>query len=221
MQTQHVKDVMTVNVVAVRPTATFKEIADALAEHKISAVPVVDDRNVVVGVVSEADLLHKLELATSDLHRRLVDRRRVRTAKRKAAGDTADALMSSPAVTIGPDAKIGEAARLMEHERIKRLPVVEADGRLVGIVARRDLLRPYLRADSAIRQDVEYEVLRRTLWVIPATIDVSVTDGRVTLTGRADRRSTAEIAVHLTRAVDGVVAVIDEMTWDLDDRSMR
>jgi CBS-domain-containing membrane protein len=129
--------------------------------------------------------------------------------------------MSAPAVTIGPDAKIGEAARLMEHERIKRLPVVEEDGRLLGIVARRDLLRPYLRADSAIRQDVEFEVLQRTLWVIPATIDVFVTDGRVTLRGRADRRSTAEIAVRLTRAVDGVVAVTDEMTWVLDDRSAR
>jgi CBS domain-containing protein len=221
MQTQHVKDVMTVDVVAVRPTATFKEIADALAGHKISAVPVVDDRHIVVGVVSEADLLHKLELATSDLHRRLLDRRRIRTAKRKAAGDTADALMSAPAVTIGPDAKIGEAARLMEHERIKRLLVVEEDGRLVGVVARRDLLRPYLRADSAIRQDVEYEVLRRTLLVIPGTVDVFVNDGRVTLRGRADRRSTAEIAVQLTRAVDGVVAVIDELTWEFDDRSVR
>jgi CBS domain-containing protein len=221
MQTQHVKDVMSVNVTAVRPAATFKEIADAFAERKISAVPVVDYDNIVIGVVSEADLLHKLELATSDLHRRLLDRRRVRTAKRKAAGDTADALMSAPAITISPNAKIGEAARLMERERIKRLPVVDDSGRLIGLVARRDLLRPYLRSDSAIRQDVEYEVLQRILWVIPATIDVSVTGGRVTLHGRADRRSTSEIAVHLTRAIDGVVAVIDEMTWDLDDRSVR
>jgi CBS domain-containing protein len=221
MQTQHVNDVMTVNVVAVRTAATFKEIADALAEHRISAVPVLDDGTVVVGVVSEADLLHKLELATSDLHRRLLDRRRIRTAKRKAAGDTAEALMSSPAVTIRPNAPIGEAARLMEQERIKRLPVVDDDGRLIGIVARRDLLRPYLRSDSVIRQDVEFEVLERTLWVIPATIDVSVSGGRVTLHGRADRRSTAEIAVRLTRAIDGVVAVHDELTWDIDDRSVR
>jgi len=101
------------------------------------------------------------------------------------------------------------------------LLVVEEDGRLVGVVARRDLLRPYLRADSAIRQDVEYEVLRRTLLVIPGTVDVFVNDGRVTLRGRADRRSTAEIAVQLTRAVDGVVAVIDELTWEFDDRSVR
>lgn len=101
----------------------------------------------------------------------------------------------------------------MEHERVKRLPVVNQEGQLIGIVSRRDLLRPYLRPDSAIRQDVEIEVLKRTLWIIPATIEASVTDGRVTLRGRADRKSTAEIAVRLTRAVGGVVAVIDELTW--------
>jgi CBS domain-containing protein len=222
MQTQHVKDVMTVNVVAVRTTAAFKDIADALAEHKISAVPVIDDGNIVVGVVSEADLLHKLELATADLHQRVLDRKRVRTAKRKAAGDTAAALMTTPAITIGPKATIVEAARLMEQERIKRLPVVDGDGQLIGIVARRDLLRPYLRADAAIRQDIEYQVLERCLWVIPPTIEVSVAGGRVTLRGRTDRRSTAEIAAHLTRSIDGVVAVVDdELTWDFDDSKVR
>ena len=221
MQTQHVNEVMTANVVAVRTDAAYKEIADALVEHKISAVPVVDDDNVVVGVISEADLLHKLELATSDRQRRFLDRKRVRTAKLKAAGDTAEALMSTPAVTIRTNATIGEAARLLEHEQIKRLPVVDAAGRLIGIVARRDLLRPYLRADSAIREDVEYDVLERCLWVDPQTIDVAVTGGRVTLSGHADRRSTAEIAVRLTGSVDGVVAVVDELTWDFDDSKVR
>jgi CBS-domain-containing membrane protein len=217
MHSQRVKDVMSVKVVAVRTNASFKEIVDALAGFKVSAVPVVDDDDLVVGVVSEADLLHKLELATSDLHRRLLDRRQVRDAKTKAAGDTAAALMTAPAITIGPDAPIGEAARLMEHERIKRLPVVNPDGLLIGIVSRRDLLRPYLRSDSAIREAVEYEVLERTLWVNPATIEASVAGGRVTLRGRADRKSTAEIAVRLTRAVDGVVAVVDDLSWAFDD----
>lgn len=77
----------------------------------------------------------------------------------------------------------------MEHERVKRLPVVNQEGQLIGIVSRRDLLRPYLRPDSAIRQDVEIEILKRTLWIIPATIEASVTDGRVTLRGRADRKA--------------------------------
>jgi CBS domain-containing protein len=217
MHSQLVKSVMTDKVVAVRAAAGFKEIADVLVDFAVSAVPVVDTKNRVIGVVSEADLLHKLELAGADLHRRRLDRRRVRTAKTKAAGDTAEALMTAPAITIGPDAPIGDAARLMEREQVKRLPVVNSDGRLVGIVSRRDLLRPYLRADEAIHHDVVTEVLDRTLWVDPGMIEVSVADGRVTLCGRADRKSTATIAVRLTRAVDGVVAVIDELTWDFDD----
>ncbi len=217
MHSQRVQDVMSVPVVAVRAGAGFKEIVDALAGSAVSAVPVLDEGDVVLGVVSEADLLHKLELASCDLHRRLLDRRRVRTAKTKAGGDTAAGLMSAPAVTIGPDAPLGVAARLMEHERIKRLPVVDADGRLLGIVSRRDLLRPYLRSDAAIRDEVQTDVLERTLLVIPATIEVSVTAGRVRLHGRADRKSTAEIAVRLTRAVDGVIAVDDQLSWDFDD----
>ena len=219
MHSQLVKSVMTDKVVAVRSAASFKEIVDVLAEYKVSAVPVVDQDCLVLGVVSEADLLHKLELATCDLHRRRLDRRRVRTAKTKAAGDRAAALMSAPAVTIGPQAPIGEAARLMAREQVKRLPVVNSEGRLVGIVSRRDLLRPYLRADKAIRHDVVNEVLERTLWLDPGVIEVSVTDGRVTLRGRADRKSTAQIAVQLTRAVEGVVAVIDELTWAFDDQA--
>jgi CBS domain-containing protein len=95
--------------------------------------------------------------------------------------------------------------------------VVDADGRLRGIVSRRDLLRPYLRPDTAIREDVIREVLERTLWLEPQSIEVTVNDGRVALRGRADRRSTAQIAARLTRAVDGVVAVIDDLSWNFDD----
>jgi CBS domain-containing protein len=217
MRSQLVKDVMTGTVVAVRTTAAYKEIVDALVDHAVSAVPVIDEQTKVVGVVSEADLLHKLELAVADVHVRLFDRRRTRATKEKAAGELASALMSSPAITISPESPIGEAARLMEREQVKRLPVVDADGRLVGIVSRRDLLRPYLRPDTAIRDDVVNEVLDRSLWVEPQTIEVVVKDGRVVLRGRADRRSTAQIAARLTRAVDGVVAVIDEMSWGFDD----
>jgi CBS domain-containing protein len=212
-----VRHVMTDTVVAVRHNASFKEIVDALIASAVSAVPVVDAATTVVGVVSEADLLHKLEFANGDVDVRLLDRRRRRTAKSKAAGDTAAAVMTSPAITIRPDASIGEAARLMELKQVKRLPVVDGEGRLVGIVSRRDLLKPYLRPDTAIQRDVVTDVLDQTLWLDPQMIEVSVTDGRVLLRGCADRRSTAQIAVRLTRAVDGVVAVVDQLTWTFDD----
>jgi CBS domain-containing protein len=142
MRTPTVRDVMTTTVVAVRERASYKEIVDDLVAYGVSAMPVLDAGNWVVGVVSEADLLPKAELAGDHLQARLFERRRRRTARKN--GDTARELMTSPAITIGPDASIAEAARLMEAERVKRLPVVNAQGRLVGIVARRDLLRTYL-----------------------------------------------------------------------------
>ena len=216
MGSQTVRDVMTAQVVAVRRDAGFKQMVDVLTEFKVSALPVIDRELHVLGVVSEADLLHKVEFAGQDAHVKLLEGTRRRSAKAKATGETAEDLMTSPAVTIGPDATIGEAARLMDAKRVKRLPVIE-NGHLVGIVSRRDLLRPYLRPDSAIGEDIATDVLERTLWVERGTIEVRVDRGRVTLRGRADRRSTARIAARLAGAVDGVVDVVNELTWDFDD----
>jgi CBS domain-containing protein len=212
-----VKDVMTNVVVAVRERANYKEIVDALAEYGVSAVPVLDEDDRVVGVVSEADLLPKVEFAGDDLRARRFERIRRRTARAKAAGDTAGELMTSPAITTRPGASIVEAARLMEDERVKRLPVVGDEGRLAGIVTRRDLLRVYLRPDAAIRADVMEEVLHKALGIGPPEVGVEVVNGVVTLAGTVGRRSTAQFAVRLTRAVPGVVDVVDELTYRNDD----
>jgi CBS-domain-containing membrane protein len=206
---------MTTTVVAVRERASYKEIVDDLVTYGVSAMPVLDAGNWVIGVVSEADLLPKAEFAGDHPQARLFERRRRRTAREKADGDTARELMTTPAITIGADASIAEAARLMEAERVKRLPVVNAEGRLVGIVARRDLLRTYLRPDRAIREEVTVEVLGKTLGIEQPDVEVRVTEGVVTLRGRVDRRSTGLIALKLTRAVTGVVAVVDELTCQL------
>jgi CBS domain-containing protein len=209
---------MTPEVVVVAPDCGFKHIVDVLADFKVSAVPVVDGDGAVVGVVSEADLLHKLELGASDDHARLFERRSRRTARAKASGETARDLMTSPVITVGPDASIAAAARVMEEHGVKRLPVVDtATRQLVGIVARRDLLRRYLRPDADIRREIVEDILTRTMWIDPSEIQVSVAEGLVTLAGRPDRRSTTQIAVRLVRGVDGVVAVHDEMTWRFDD----
>jgi CBS domain-containing protein len=208
---------MTPEVVVVPPEAGYKHIVDVLADFKVSAVPVVDEHGKVVGVVSEADLLRKVELGP-DAPARLFEGRTRRDSRSKATGETARDLMSSPVVTISASASISAAARLMERHRVRRLPVVDEEtGRLVGIVSRRDLLRPYLRPDEEIRDDVATRVIRDSLWIDPAEIDVVVDDGRVVLRGRVDRRTTAAIAVRLTQALDGVVAVQDELTWDFDD----
>jgi len=212
-----VRSVMTENVVTVPEDMPYKEIVATLAQHAVSAVPVVDEAGRVVGVVSEADLLHKMEFAGLEPHIHLIERRQRRMARVKAAGDAARDLMNSPAITVGPDVALTAAASTMERERVKRLPVVDGRGRAVGIVSRRDLLRVYLRDDEAIRDEIRNQVLRQTLWIDPDTIDVSVDQGVVVLIGRADRRSTTQIIVRLCEAVPGVVEVIDQLEHGYDD----
>jgi CBS domain-containing protein len=135
----------------------------------------------------------------------------------KAKARTAGQLMSEPPITVHADNTIVEAARTMAKNRVERLPVLDEEGRLVGIVTRRDLLQVFLRPDAEIRKEVIDEVLVRALWLAPRSVDVSVTDGVVTLTGQMERKSETEIAVAMTVRADGVVAVVDKLTYRLDD----
>jgi CBS domain-containing protein len=215
MTGQKVRDVMTPEVVVVAPECGFKHIVDVLADFRVSALPVVED-DTVIGIVSEADLLHKVEFSDGTQPPRHFERHSRRISRIKAAGETARAIMSTPVITVEPDASLATAARLMEQHRVKRLPVVD-DGRLVGIVARRDLLRRYLRPDAEIQQEIRDDVLVRRMWTDPTEIQVTVLDGRVTLRGCPHRRSTTIMAVRLAGRVDGVVGVTNEMTWRVDD----
>jgi CBS-domain-containing membrane protein len=151
------------------------------------------------------------------VHAPLFERRRRRAARVKANGDTAAELMTTPAITVGPDVTVVQAARLMDAERVKRLPVVGDQCRLLGIVARSDLLRIYLRPDEAIQEDVTDEVLAVGCGIEPSTVEAYVVDGIVTLRGRVERRSNAQAAVKLTRVVTGVVDVVDELSYEYDD----
>ncbi len=212
-----VHDVMSAPVVSVSTTTPYREIVDLLAEHGVSAVPVLDPGGTVVGIVSEADLLHKLALGGEEPQRRLFERRQRAVRRAKAEGDTAGDLMTSPVVTVTPGAGVVQAAKIMENEQHKRLPVVDADGNLVGIVSRRDLLRTYRRSDEAIRHDVMHDIIQGMLFTGPPEMDVSVADGIVTLTGGAGRRSTTQIAERLVHGVPGVVDVTSELTYEYDD----
>lgn len=218
MRNVTVSDVMTREVITVDPEAGFRQIADLLVSRGLSAVPVVDADGLVVGVVSEADLLPKLEYADRQPHHPLAARRS-RTLRHKADGDRAADLMTAPALTIGPDVSISRAARRLEAARVKRLPVVDEHGRLVGIVSRRDLVRTYVRTDTELGTSVS-EVLH-ALWIEPGTVTVTCAAGIVRLAGYVDRRSTAEIVTTVVRSTAGVVDVIDELTFGYDDNDRR
>lgn len=217
MTTGTVDHVMTTDVVSVSRTATYRELVDLMVGRRISAVPVVDDFRHVSGLVSEADLLRKIEYAGEEEPRMFEGHRR-RGERAKASARTAADLMSSPPVVILAGSTIAAAARLMDAEHVKRLPVVDDLGRLVGIVTRSDLLKVYLRRDEDILADIRVAVLQSYLPEAVRRIHAEVADGTVTLAGRVERWSTTDLAVRLIRQVPGVVTVRDLLTYEVDDQ---
>jgi CBS domain-containing protein len=209
-----VRDVMTTRVVAVRKDASFKEMAAMLRKSRISAFPVIDNAGRVIGVVSEADLLVK-EAIQADGTSVLAVLRHWHEDD-KAAGLTAGDLMTRPAVTIGPDATVAEAARLMYDRRVKRLPVVTDAGQLVGIISRVDVLSVFDRPDDQIRREIVREVLPGVLDTVPADCEVTVREGVVSLVGLVDTEHQSRAIVGAVRHVPGVVAVRDRLSYPAD-----
>jgi len=200
-----VSDVMTYPVVAVRRDTRFKDIVRALAEGNVSAVPVVEADGRVVGVVSEADLLPKEEFRDRDLTHAEQLRRPSDLAK--AGAVTAEEVMSVPAIMVRQDVTLSQAARIMAVEHVKRLPVVDDEGRLRAIVSRGDLLKVFLRPDEDIEEEVRRTVVSYLFPALSHTIHVSAHDGIVTLRGQVHDPSLAWVAERLVRAVEGVVDV--------------
>jgi CBS domain-containing protein len=220
MRNWTVDDVMTRAVVSVDQAASYRDVVDALVEHRFSAVPVIDVVSHVVGVVSEADLLRKIEYA-GDEEPRLFDSRRRRGERRKASARTVADLMTSPAVSVLGGTSIAAAARLMDREDVKRLPVTDDLGRLIGIVSRGDLLKTHLRPDDEILAEIDSAVLSGYLADDGTAVSVAVVDGVVTLAGKIDRWSSADLVERLSRQVAGVVEVRSSLTYDFDDRGLR
>ncbi|GAB7110367.1 CBS domain-containing protein [Streptomyces phaeofaciens JCM 4814] len=198
-----VRDLMSDVVVQVQGGTPFKEIAHLLQEYDITAVPVVDDDDRPVGVVSEADLLHKMWGRSE--HDTAEDGVAPRPAK--AWATDAAGLMTSPAVCARADWSVVDAARVMARQGIKRLLVVDDEQRLVGVVSRGDLLRVFLRKDQAIRTEIVEEVLVKTLGEAPSAVQVDVAHGHVVLSGLLSSRVAVPVLEELCRNVDGVVAV--------------
>lgn len=211
-----VGDVMTRDVVVAHPQTPFKEIVRRMYEARVSALPVLDDDGRLVGIVSEADLILKEDPELEEAAR-LFEGRHRRADRQKAAGLFAGELMTAPVVTIGPSEPLAEAARLMHRRQVKRLPVVDHDGRLVGILSRSDLLTVFLREDADIAREIREDVIRRTLWIDPDTVTVSVRQGVVRLEGQLERRSLIPVLERLVSSVDGVVGVELALTYQIDD----
>ncbi|WP_430786627.1 CBS domain-containing protein [Actinoplanes sp. G11-F43] len=218
MRLWHVNDVMTSDVAAVEADTPYRDVADLLASRRVNAVPVVDADRHVLGVVSESDLLRKIEFVGSE-RPRWFERRKLRQ-HRKAAGRTAGELMTSPTVIALTSTSVPVAARRMAEAGVKQLPVLDDLGRLVGIVSRGDLLKEHQRPDDEIRADVTVALSEALLAENWSTITAVVERGAVTLTGRVERWSTAILAARRIRMIPGVVEVTETVEFDVDDQAM-
>lgn len=212
-----VADVMTRHVHVASPLTPFKLLVRLIEENRVSAIPIVDQQGVPVGIVSESDLLLKERRHELAAGRHLVHPIKHRRERAKADGLVASQLMTSPTITIESSEGLGEAARRMQQRNLRRLIVVDEQGRIAGIVSRSDLLQVFLRTDEEIREEVKDQLIPAVVIDKPEAIGVDVRWNVVTLSGVVDRKSDARILTRLTRELDGVVDVIDRLRYEWDD----
>jgi len=210
-----ISEIMTTDVVTVSTETPLKEVARTLSEREISGVPIVGGDGRVAGVLAESDIVRQEQGAGAErepgLLARLVEGPPLRIEAR-----TAGEAMNAPAVTIGPDDEVAEAARIMTDQGFNRLPVLDGGGTLVGIVTRADLVRAFTRSDEEIERELREEVLLRTLWIDPASVRIAVREGEVTLEGDVEQKADAELLQHFATRVPGVVSVRSDLTWTLE-----
>jgi CBS domain-containing protein len=206
----HVADVMTYNVVAVRQTAEFKDMIEVMRRRRVSAFPVIDAGNKVIGVVSEADLLPLEAFPHKPAD---YGHKRGRRGPGESEAFTAAEFMTSPAITIGADASVAEAAKLMCDNRVKRLPVVDEAGRLAGIVSQIDLLGVYDRPDAEICEEISERVIAGDFVLDPGEFTVAVRGGVATIAGRVECEEAALSLLAAVSEVTGVVDVRDRLTY--------
>ena len=205
--TLRVRDVMQVPAASVHGDLPFLDVAHTLAREQVSAVPVVDADDHVIGVVSESDLLAKAAVMAEPHRHGPVGRLRQHHLYEKSHGETAATLMTFPPVTVHPAERVADAAWTAAHARLKRLPVTDHRGRLVGVVSRRELLLALIRDDAEIRAEVESLVGLHLL--DPRAVEVTVENGVVTMTGRLDKALVPELLASV-RDIEDVVDVVDD-----------
>jgi len=196
----YVRDVMTTGVVTVRPDTPYRDLAAMFREHRVSGFPVTADDGTVIGVVSESDLL----ALAAGRHQR---------GHHADVQATAGDLMTHPAVTICPDDPVQTAARVMHSLRLQRLPVVDRDGRLEGIVSRSDVLSVFRRSDEEIRREITQDVIADGFFTDPARLTVTVHNGIVTLEGEPGSAVLGAGITGQAEHLEGVVAARDRFVY--------
>jgi CBS domain-containing protein len=201
-----VREIMTTGVVTVGPDASYQEMAGLLRAHRVSGFPVVDDDGTVIGIVSETDLLAAQE---GEGRPGWLPHRRHAPVDQLTASD----VMTRPVAVTSQDELVSDLARLMTARKLRRLPVVDGDGRLVGIVTRSDVLSVYSRPDEEIWREITQDVIADGFFTDPRRLTVTVEDGVVTLAGAPGSVVLGNNIAYQVRHVEGVVAVRDQFSY--------
>jgi CBS domain-containing protein len=207
-----IRDLMTTNVITVGPEAPLKEAARRMISAGISGLAVTDDSGALVGVITEADFVKAESGRRASTRARLL---RWLTNQQEMPNErqTVDNVMTKDVITLPPDADHAEAARVMNKAGIKRVLVLDESGNLCGLVSRSDILRAFARPDLEIIEEIRDHILKEVLLINPVIVDVKCEDGNVSLRGHLETRNDAQLLVLLTRGLDGVVSVKDQLTW--------
>jgi len=216
-----VRDIMTTDPVKVTADTRLKEAARLMVHHRVSGLPVVDEGGKLIGILSEGDFIRR-EAGRDRPHGvSLLDAVFGEGELQPVGAETVAEVMTRSVVTITPEATVGEAARVMGRRNVKRLPVVDLEGELIGIVSRADVVGAFTKPDDVIEDEVREDLIRRLLFLDPSLVEVSVSDGVVTLEGELENRTEAHLLEELSRRIAGVVRVESRLRYKVDDRKLE
>ena len=216
-----VRDIMTTDPVKVTGNTHLKEAARLMVRHRVSGLPVVDEGGKLIGILSEGDFIRREAGRDRPQGISLLDAVFGEGELQPVGAETVAEIMTRSVVTITPEATVGEAARVMGRRNVKRLPVVDLEGELVGIVSRADIVGAFTKPDDVIEDEVREDVIRRLLFLDPELVQVSVDDGVVTLEGELENRTEAHLLEELSRRIAGVVRVESRLRYKVDDRKLE
>jgi len=208
-----VLDIMSIDVLTVSPEDSLKAAARLMVERGVSGLPVVDSAGKLVGIITEADFL---EREADRSHRRLLDAL-MHKPDTVSEAETVGEVMSTHPVIIYPEASVTEAARVMSHHHVKRLPVVNDEGELQGIISRGDVVTVFTRPDDVIEDEIREDIIDRVLLLDGDSLEVEVDDGIVRLAGVLPTRTDQRLLEEMVRRIDGVVRMESDVSFEIDD----
>jgi CBS domain-containing protein len=212
-----VRDLMTTDPLTVSPDTLLKEAARTMVRNKVSGLPVLVD-GALVGIVTEGDFLRQEANRDQPYRFSLLDALFGEGPSDPPSVETVAEVMTELVISTTPEVTIGEAARVMANQRVKRLPVVDEDGVLIGIISRADVVNAFTKPDEIIEDEIREDIVRRLLFLDPQEVGVAVDDGVVSLEGEMENRTEAHLLEELTRRVEGVVRVDSKLTFLVDDQ---